>query len=162
MSPLPCPSTECHAPHPCFPPEPVRQPPGMVHASPHHPSPSKMFRTPSLDRVVSAASRQKVDRLLFVASFAKKRSGRSPSTLKRQTRTQEQNWFSGRIQENKEHAQNRRYASKARGGWGCFCKPCKYCKLASADHHTASVRNSPRSENPRAESENESPGGKPC
>ena len=49
-----------------------------------------------------------VDRLLFVASFAKKRSDRTPSVLKRQTRTQFQNWFSGRIQENKEHAQNRR------------------------------------------------------
>ena len=68
------------------------------------PSPSKMFRTPSLDRVVSAASRQNVDRLLFVASFAEKRSARTPSALKRHCKREPKNRVGFRILPRKQGA----------------------------------------------------------
>ena len=65
---------------------------------PPRPSPSKMLRPPPLTasspwppvKIHSVIPPRSVDRLLFVASFARKRSDRTPSALKRQTRTQSQ------------------------------------------------------------------------
>ena len=92
---------------------PIRAPPPTRPSTSMHgprlpmprPSPSKMFRTPPLTVL---SPRPPVNILSVRPSFF----DRTPSALKPSSELV----FSGRIQDNKEHAQNRRQASKARGG----------------------------------------------